>query len=120
MLQSCLRQLSLLVFICLIVLLIIARLLRTLLLYLLQSLLQCLLLQYPVVHEVKVEAFPHEGLSEHLDDLLVVRSLLKLQLSRIVHKMLELAREAMGQVLYRCNCLFDFDLLILLFFGLGW
>ena len=81
-LQSCLWQLSLLVvFICLIVLLIIARLLRTLLLYLLQSLLQCLLLQYPVVHEVKVEAFPHECLSEHLNDLLVVRSLLEFQLS---------------------------------------
>ena len=26
----------------------------------------------------------------------------------------------MGQVLYRCNCLLDFDLLILLFFSLGW
>ena len=26
----------------------------------------------------------------------------------------------MGQVLYRCNCLLDFDLLIFFFFGLSW
>ena len=55
--------------------------LLSLILRLLQSLLQCLLLEDPVVHEVKVEAFANERLPEHRDDLLVVGPLLELQLS---------------------------------------
>ena len=95
-------------------------LLLSLLLGLLQSLFKRLLLQDPVVHEVEVETLAHERLPEHRDDLLVVRSLLELQLARVVEEVAELPREPVRQVLHRCNCLFNLNLLILLLFCLGW
>ena len=52
-------------------------LLSSLLLRLLQPLLERLLLQYPIIHEVKIEAFAHERLSKHRYYLLVIRPLFK-------------------------------------------
>ena len=84
-----------------------------------QSLLECLLLQDPVIHEVEVEAFSHKGFSEHGYHLLIVRSLFEFQLSRVVKKVSELFGLALCQILDCCNCLLNFDLLVLLFLGLG-
>jgi hypothetical protein len=83
-------------------------------------LLHGLLLENPVVHEVKVETFLDEELSEHGDDHLVVRLLFELELPAVVQVLLELLRVASRQVLHTGHCLLDFDLLVLLFLGLGW
>lgn len=93
-------------------------LLHALVVSLLDALLHSLLLQDPVVHEVEVEGFPNERLSEHLNHLLIVRALFKLQLSRVVHEMSKLFRKTLRQFFYGRNGLFYFDLFILLLFRL--
>ena len=75
------------------------------------------LLDVPVVHEIKVEAFSHKRLPEHRNKLLIVRLLLKLELASIVHEVLELLGLAPTQVFHRSDCFLDFDLLILLVFS---
>ena len=49
-----------------------------------QSLFQGLLLENPVVHEIEVKPFSHEGFSEHWYYLLVVWTLLEFQFSRVI------------------------------------
>ena len=111
------RQLSALVVVCCVIVLLL--LLLSLLLGLLESLLERLLFQYPVIHEVKVETFSHERFSEHRDDLLVIGSLFKLELARVVEEVPKLSREPMRQVFDRSNGLLDLDLFVLLLFCLG-
>jgi len=69
--------------------------LLALILSLLQTLLQGLLLEDPVVHEVEIEAFSHEGLPKHRDYLLVVGPFFEFQLSRVIEEVTEFARVPM-------------------------
>ena len=81
-----------------------------------QSLFQRLLLQDPVIHEVKVETLSDKRLSEHGYHLLIVGPLLKLELSRVAEEVAELARVPLGQVFDARYCFLYFNLLVLFFF----
>jgi uncharacterized membrane protein len=86
----------------------------------LQPFLEIGLLDVPVIHEVKLKALSNKGLSEHRNQLLVVRFLLKSKLARIVKEVLKFLGVASAEVLNAGDGLFDFDLLVLFFLSLGW
>ena len=87
---------------------------------LLQPLFKGLFLKDPIVHEVEVKAFSYERFTKHWDYLLIVWSFLKLEFTRVVHKVPKLSRKTLREFLYCRNSLFNFNLLVLFFFCLCW
>lgn len=75
---------------------------------------ELLLAHNPVIHEIKVEAFPHKELSHHWDKLLIVWFFLELEFSGVIQELTELLRIACSEILYASHGLLNFDLFIFL------
>ena len=85
-----------------------------------KPLFQSLFLQNPIIFEIKFEPFPHKKVSKIRDELLIVRFLIKLQLSCIAEKLSKFFRVTLSQILNAGHSFFYLDLFIFFFFGLCW
>lgn len=85
-----------------------------------QTLLKSSFLHIPVIHEVEVESFADKRLSKHRYQLLIIRFLFKLQLSRIVQKVLKFFGVSSAQVLDARYCFLNLNLFIFLFLCFCW
>lgn len=85
-----------------------------------QSRLQLLLTNDPVIHEIEIVALTHEEISHHRDKVLVIWLFLEFKFPTIVQKLAEFFRVSSSKVFDARYSLFNLDLLVLFFFGLGW
>lgn len=68
----------------------------------------------PVVDEVEVKLLSCKQLPEHLNDLLIVRPFLELEVARVGQQVPKLLRETIGELFDRDSRFLDFDHLVLL------